>query len=73
MTPDRSNATSFVVCVESGDYAASLERWKIYRTVPDADAARLHQVRLIAESGQDYLYPAEWFRPLHLPRSIARL
>jgi len=73
MTTDRSNATRFVVCVEPGDYPASLERWKVYRTVTDADAARVHQVRVIDESGEDYLYPEEWFRPLHIPRSIARL
>jgi len=73
MTTDRSTATRFVVCVEPGNYAASLERWKIYRTVADAEAARSHQVRVIDESGEDYLYPSEWFRSLHLPRSIARL
>lgn len=73
MTTDRSQPTRFAVCVEFGDYVASLERWKIYRTLPDADAARLHQVRVVDESGGDYLYPEEWFRPVRLPRSIARL
>ena len=63
----------FVVCVERAEYAASLEPWKLYRVRSDPDAAKLGQVRIVDESGEDYLYPAEWFRPVKLPEALARL
>ena len=63
----------FAVCVETGDYTTSLERWKIYRVIPDSDAERHDQIRVIDESGEDYLYPAEYFRPLQLPVTLSKL
>jgi hypothetical protein len=60
----------FVVCVENDGYPASLELHKIYRTVPDSDAARDGDVRIVDESGEDYLYPAEWFVAVELPRRV---
>jgi len=66
----RRPAPRFVVCIENTGYPASLELHKIYRIVPDADAARDDDVRIIDESGEDYLYPAEWFVVLELPRRV---
>jgi hypothetical protein len=63
----------FAVCVEVGDYRASLELWKIYRVTPDAEAERHQQIRVVDESGEDYVYPNAWFRPLDLPSSLKRL
>lgn len=63
-------APGFVVCIENAGYGASLELHKIYRTVPDPDAAREGDVRIIDESGEDYLYPAAWFAAVELPRRI---
>ena len=60
----------FVVCIENAGYPASLERHKIYRIVADADAARDGDVRIVDESGEDYLYPAEWFVAIELPRRV---
>jgi len=60
----------FVVCIENSGYPASLELHKIYRLVPDADAARDADVRIVDESGEDYLYPAEWFAAVELPRRV---
>jgi hypothetical protein len=51
----------FVVCVKNKDYAASLELRKLYQVVPDEAAARLHQIRVIDESAEDYLYPEGFF------------
>jgi hypothetical protein len=51
----------FVVCIENGEYPASLERHKLYRVLPDRDAARNGDLRIVDESGDDYLYPARWF------------
>lgn len=59
----------FVLCVENRDYPASLERHKVYRTLPDAQASRFGQIRVIDESGEDYLYPQEYFVPIKLPQA----
>lgn len=59
----------FVVCVDNADYAASLELRKLYEVLPDVDAARHGQVRIIDESGEDYLYPESMFAPVELPDS----
>jgi hypothetical protein len=47
-----------------------LELHKIYRAVRDPDASRDGDVRIVDESGQDYLYPVEWFAALELPRRV---
>jgi len=62
----------FVVCVRNKGYAASLELRKLYQVVADETAAKLHQVRVIDESGEDYLYPEEYFVPVQLPQSAER-
>ena len=53
----------YVVCVKNQDYPASLEVGKIYRTLPD-DAAKHSLIRVIDESGEDYLYPNAYFIPI---------
>lgn len=63
---------NFVVCVSNKGYAASLELRKLYRSLPDARAAKLDQIRIVDESGEDYLYPAEYFISVHLPQSAER-
>jgi hypothetical protein len=60
----------FVVCINNVEYPASLERHKIYRVLPDEDAARDGDLRVIDESGEDYLYPASWFIAIALPQAI---
>jgi hypothetical protein len=61
-----------VLCLRNDGYEVSLERRKIYSSLADADAARHRQIRVIDESGEDYLYPAEFFAPIELPQSIRR-
>jgi hypothetical protein len=56
------------VCLENSAYPASLELHKIYRVLPDANAAREGDLRIVDESGEDYLYPAEWFAAVDLPQ-----
>ena len=51
----------FVICINNNDYPASLERRKIYDTIPDSDAAKHGQIRVIDESGEHHLYPRECF------------
>ena len=60
----------FVLCVRNQG-AEDLEPRKVYQVLPDRDL-RDDYVRIIDESGEDYLYPAEYFVPLKLPVAIAR-
>ena len=68
----RSTRKQFVVCLKNQGYEASLERRKIYQTLPDAEAARHKQIRVIDESGEDYLYPRSFFAAIELPQAIRR-
>jgi hypothetical protein len=54
----------YVICVGNEGYPASLEVRKIYQIIPDKVAARLKQIRVIDESGEDYLYPLNYFVPV---------
>lgn len=62
----------FVVCVKNKGYAASLELRKLYQVVSDTSASQLGQTRVIDESGEDYLYPEEFFVPVQLPQSAEK-
>lgn len=62
----------FVVCVSNRRYGASLERRKIYVVIPDRNAERLGHLRVVDESGEDYLYPKSLFAAVTLPRSTKR-
>jgi hypothetical protein len=62
----------FAVCINNADYPASLELHKIYRVLPDDDAAASGDLRVIDESGEDYLYPAEYFVLVQLPRAVEK-
>lgn len=61
---------NFVICIENSDYPVSLEKRKIYELVPDSDAAKINHVRIIDESGEDYLYPASLFIDVKLPKAV---
>lgn len=65
------NAPQFAVCINNTEYPASLELHKIYRVLPDEDAAQDGDIRVVDESGEDYLYPAEYFVPIEVPREVA--
>ena len=61
-----------VVCLDNSGYEVSLERRKIYVSLTDSRAEKLHQIRVIDESGEDYLYPQEYFVAIALPQSIKK-
>lgn len=63
----RTSGVRFVLCVRNKDYPASLELRKVYQLLPDDRAAKHRQVRVVDESGEDYLYPEEYFVPIKLP------
>jgi hypothetical protein len=62
----------FVICVNNQGYSASLEKRKIYVALRDLTADKHGQLRIIDESGDDYLYPKTFFRSIALPESIKR-
>lgn len=60
----------FVICIENSEYPASLEKRKIYEVVPDPTAVKHRQIRVIDESGEDYVYPEEYFVDANLPKDV---
>jgi hypothetical protein len=58
-----------VVCVDPGSND-DLQARRIYRVIPDESAARSHYIRVIDDSGEDYLYPERLFLSLHLPSAV---
>ena len=67
-----SHPTKFVICLRNKGYEASLEPLKIYRLLLDRDAEKHKLIRVVDESGEDYLYPASFFKPIELPQPIRR-
>jgi hypothetical protein len=63
----------FVICVKNKQYSASLELRKLYQVLPDDKATKHKQLRVVDESGEDYLYPEDYFIPVRLPQSAERL
>jgi hypothetical protein len=68
----RSTRKQFVVCLKNKGYEVSLERRKIYQVLPDPEAAKHKQIRVIDESGEDYLYPQNFFARIELPQPLRR-
>jgi len=68
----RNSEPRFVICVHNKDYPASLELRKIYRVLTDKSVAKHKLIRVIDESGQDYLYPAAYFIPIALPKATEK-
>lgn len=72
MKTARPLSVRMAVCLDNRDYEASLEVAKIYRVVPDEDAARRGYLRVVDESGEDYAYAAPRFFLLGAPASLRR-
>src|SRR5437867_11695754 len=67
----QQSAGSFALCVENGGLE-DLEVRKLYQVLPDREAAREGYIRVVDESGEDYIYPSDLFVPVALPITIAR-
>jgi hypothetical protein len=65
-------ARRLVICIDNSGYEVSLERRKIYVCIPDARAEKLGQLRVIDESGEEYLYPQESFVTADLSQPVRR-
>ena len=62
--------SNFFICVENKGYEVSLERWKVYQVIDDEPATARHHIRVIDESGEDYLYPKDYFEAIELPQPV---
>ena len=70
MTATALTVGKLAVCIRNTGYEASLERRKIYSVLADAEARKHKMVRVIDESGEDYLYPEGYFLPVALPPAV---
>lgn len=73
MEPSPNSTPQFAVCISNSGYPASLELHKIYRVLPDGDSEKDGDLRVIDESREDYLFPAEYFITLELPPEVRRV
>lgn len=67
------DARRFVVCVEvPTEYSLDLALHKIYAVIRDERAEQRGSVRIVDETGEDYLYPEDWFRAIEVPQALSR-
>lgn len=65
-----NNTKHFAICVRNDGYEGALELRKLYEVLDDAIAAGHDSIRVVDESGEDYLYPSGWFIRLELPATV---
>jgi hypothetical protein len=70
METSKEISKEFVVCISNEDYPAALELHKIYRLIPDENAEAEGDIRIIDESGEDYIYPASYFVTINVPHMV---
>jgi hypothetical protein len=68
-----NDSKQFVICIHNGEYAGTLELRKVYETLDDALAEKRNYIRVIDESGEDYLYPRAWFVSVAVPETVGEL
>jgi hypothetical protein len=68
----KTQTKQFVICIDNADYSASLEKRKIYIALRDTAAEKHGLLRIIDESGEDYLYAKKSFRPIALPKAVKK-
>lgn len=61
---------NWVICISNDGYEASLERRKLYQVLPDAKAESKNMIRVVDESGDDYLYPAKMFEQIQIAKVL---
>ena len=68
-----SDTPHFAICIHNGQYAGTLETRKVYEVLDDPVAEKRNFMRVIDESGEDYLYPRSWFVPVVVPENVEQL
>ena len=67
-----ARSRDLAICVKNDGYAVSLELRKLYIVLPDYEASKRGQLRVIDESGENYLYPKDFFVAVDLPQPVRR-
>ena len=67
----KNDKSTFVLCVDNEGYEVSLEKRKVYRRLNDERAGDDRFTRVIDESGEDYLFPSEFFVPIIIPKAAS--
>lgn len=67
---DQEPNPRFAICLGDGGYVEDLRVRTVYQVLPDESAARSNYIRVIDETGEDYLYPASLFVPIEVPREV---
>ena len=67
-----NDVSRFVICIRNTGYEVSLEKGKVYPRLPDRQAQLDGLIRVVDESGEDYLFPAEAFLPIALSREVEK-
>ena len=62
----------YVICIRNDEYEVDLDLRKVYQIIPDAKSEKLGMFRIVDESGEDYLYPQDFFLPIALPKTVER-
>jgi hypothetical protein len=70
---DQETEISYVLCIDDGGYPESLDVRKVYVALKDTRAQQQQYVRVIDETGEDYLYPAALFVPIQIPQEATQV
>jgi len=65
--------SEYVICVKNEGYRVSLVVRKLYKVVPDPESRKRGLIRVIDESGEDYLFPEQLFVPVRIPKDAERI
>jgi hypothetical protein len=68
----KRSASAFAICVRNDDYEASLELRKLYPVLEDDFGNQHGMIRVVDESGEDYLFPNEYFVRVSLPQTVEK-
>jgi hypothetical protein len=68
-----NNQSYYVICIKNEGYEADLKLRTVYQVLPDESADRSHYIRVIDETGEDYLFPADFFVPIAVPTEAERI
>ncbi len=63
----------FAICIDDGGYVDDLKVRTVYQVLPDGSAAKSHYLRIVDETGEDYLYPASYFVLIDIPREVEQI
>ena len=70
---NQNKTARLVICINNGGYVDDLKVKTVYQLLPDESAAKSNYIRIIDETGEDYLYPADLFASIELPSELQKV